>query len=143
MGFSIGEVANQLDMTAYTIRYYDKMGLLAKMQRDECGKRIFSREDIDRLGVIKCLKQTGMPVADIKEFIKLYARHDDTIDMKKQMIVKQKEMLEEKIAFLEECVEQSKFKLWFYDNIVQNHVEPPYSDENYMEWKRRYNENKG
>ncbi len=138
MGYSISEVAKKLDITAYTIRYYDKMGLLTKMERDESGKRCFSKEDIDRLAVIKCLKLTGMTVADIKKFIMLYSVETDTLERKREMITLQKKMLEEKVEFLNQCIEQSDFKLWFYDHMVIDGVEPEYSDESYQSWKQAY-----
>ncbi|MFI3206746.1 MAG: MerR family transcriptional regulator [Clostridia bacterium] len=136
MGRNISDVAKQFDMTNSSIRYYDKLGLLSGVQRVEGGKRCFTQEDIDRLSVIRCLKNTGMTMADIKDFLDLNGGNE--IKEKRQMIVHQKEILEEKVTQLNEFIEQSEFKIWFFDNIVIDGVEPPYSDESFEMWKTQF-----
>ncbi len=136
----ISDVAKRLDISASTIRYYDKLELLTNMKRDENGIRWFTQEDIDRLAIILCLKKTGMSMHDMKEFMNIYSDKCTCIEEKVGRIQRQKAILLDKIHELEECVEQSDFKLWFYEHIVVDGVEPPYSDESYAEWKRRYEE---
>ncbi len=142
MGQRISEVAKQFDITASTIRYYDKLGLLTKISRDESGVRCFTQEDIDRLGVIRCLKNTGMTMSGIKEFMDIYSTETGSVEKKRERIQKQKEILEEKIKVLQEHIEQSDFKLWFFDHVVVDGVEPPYSDESYEAWQASYREYK-
>ncbi len=136
----ISDVAKQLNISASTIRYYDKLGLLTNMKRDENKIRIFNQEDMDRLAIILCLKKTGMSMQDMKEFMKIYSEDCKHIPEKVERIRRQKEILVNKINELEECVEQSDFKLWFYEHIVVDGIEPPYSDESYAGWKRKYQE---
>ncbi len=136
----ISDVAKRLDISASTIRYYDKLELLTDMKRDENGIRWFTQEDIDRLAIILCLKKTGMSMSDMKEFMNIYADKCTCIEEKVARIQRQKTILLDKIHELEESVEQSDFKLWFYEHIVVDGVEPPYSDESYAEWKRKYEE---
>jgi len=69
MTYSIGEVARMLGLTIYTLRYYDKKGLLPNLKRTPSGTRIFVDSDIDTLKVIECLKNTGVPIKEIKNFI--------------------------------------------------------------------------
>ena len=139
MGQKISDVAKQFHITTSTIRYYDKLGLLTKISRDDSGIRCFTQEDIDRLGVIRCLKNTGMTMSDIKDFIKLYSTETGIVEKKRERIEKQKELLEEKVRVLEEHIDHSNFKLWFFDHMVEDGVEPPYTDESYEEWQRDYN----
>ena len=134
MGKNIGDVAKMFSMTSYAIRYYDKIGLLSGVQRLEGGKRSFSQEDIDCLSVIRCLKDTGMSMNDIKAFMEVYSLEGNHIPQKRAMIEKQKSDLEEKVKILQKQIEHSDFKLWFFDNIAKNGVEPPYSDESYESW---------
>ena len=58
--FTIGQVANLKKISTYTLRYYDEKGLLPKVMRDQNGTRHFTREDLQWLDMIKCLKNTGM-----------------------------------------------------------------------------------
>ena len=65
MEYSIGQVAEKLNLPCSTIRYYDKEGLLPFIQRKNSGVRVFSDSDINMLTIIECLKNTGMPIKDI------------------------------------------------------------------------------
>ena len=64
MRYSIGQVAQKMGLTAHTLRYYDKEGLLPFVKKNSSGLRMFSDEDIDWLVVIECLKGTGMQLKD-------------------------------------------------------------------------------
>lgn len=65
MSYSISEVAEKLNLTVYTLRYYDKEGLMPFVERSSNGTRLFKDSDIDALKVIECLKSTGMPIKEI------------------------------------------------------------------------------
>ncbi len=136
----ISDVVKRLDIPASTIRYYDNSGLLTRMKRDENGIRQFTQEDIDRLAIILCLKKTGMSMTDMKEFMKMYSDGHPHLEEKIDRIQRQKRILQDKIRELEECIKQNDFKLWFYQNIVVDGVEPPYTDESYAMWKHQYEE---
>ena len=69
MAYSISEVAQKLNLTVYTLRYYDKEGLMPFVERTPSGTRLFKESDIGALKVIECLKSTGMPIKEIKSFI--------------------------------------------------------------------------
>ena len=60
MRYSIGQVAKKLGLTAHTLRYYDKEGLLPFVRKGSSGARVFEDEDVDWLIIIECLKGTGM-----------------------------------------------------------------------------------
>lgn len=66
--FSISEVAKETGFSPYTLRYYEKIGLLAKPTRHS-GKRKYTVGDIHLLQFIKKLKNTGMSLEDIQEFL--------------------------------------------------------------------------
>ena len=64
---SIGEIANKLDMSQRTIRYYEEIGLLNSIKRVEGGRRIYTAEDLRRLKLIKRLKIMGMTLSEMQE----------------------------------------------------------------------------
>jgi DNA-binding transcriptional MerR regulator len=64
---SIGEIANKLDMSQRTIRYYEEIGLLNSIKRVEGGRRIYTDEDLRRLKLIKRLKIMGMTLSEMQE----------------------------------------------------------------------------
>ena len=69
MRYSIGQVAKKLGLTAHTLRYYDKEGLLPFVRKGSSGARVFEDEDVDWLIIIECLKGTGMQLKDIKKYM--------------------------------------------------------------------------
>ena len=67
--YTIGEVAKMYGIAPSALRYYDKEGLLPFIERTEGGARLFKEEDLEWLTTIECLKDTGMPIKMIKQFI--------------------------------------------------------------------------
>ena len=91
MGYSIGEAAKKAGLSAYTLRYYDKEGLLPFVERTPSGFRIFKDSDLEWLAVISCLKSSGMSIKDIKKFINWCMEGDSTLEKRLNMFKKQKE----------------------------------------------------
>ncbi|MGF7437177.1 MerR family transcriptional regulator [Lentilactobacillus senioris] len=67
--YSIHEVAELFDLPISTIRYYDKKGLLPFVAKNEAGNREFTRADLGFIKTICCLKNTGMPIKNIRQYI--------------------------------------------------------------------------
>ena len=80
MVYTVGEMAKKLDVPASTLRYYDKEGLLPFVERSSGGIRMFQESDFEWLQVIGCMKKAGMSIRDIRQYIELALRGDDTID---------------------------------------------------------------
>ncbi|WP_077595898.1 MerR family transcriptional regulator [Oceanobacillus kimchii] len=88
--YSISEVANKLNLTVYTLRYYDKEGLLPFVERKDNGTRLFKESDIEALHIIECLKSTGMPIKEIKNFIDWCGEGDATLQQRYDLFVERK-----------------------------------------------------
>jgi MerR family transcriptional regulator, repressor of the yfmOP operon len=74
----IGEVADMLQITTRTIRYYEEFGIMAPPQRLEGGMRIYGKEDITRLKFILKLKELGISLKEMQELADIYRSHKDT-----------------------------------------------------------------
>ncbi len=68
-GLTIGELAKQLQLNPKTIRYYEEVGLLPEPQRSESGYRLYSRDEMERLQLVKRAKLLGLSLAEIKEIV--------------------------------------------------------------------------
>ncbi len=115
MKYSIGEVAKSLNIPISTLRYYDKEGLFLNMKKDKSGNRIFTENHIETLKVIHCLKMSGLQIKDIKEFMYLASLGDESILKRKEIFLKQKENVLQKINELKEALELIEFKCWYYE----------------------------
>lgn len=115
MSYSIGQVADELGITIDTIRYYDKSGLLPFVKRNSIGRREFSANDLHLMRTIICLKNAGVPVADISKFIELRLVGDATLDQRYQLLKSHELDLQQQISDLQDTMSYLKFKEWYYE----------------------------
>lgn len=115
MFYTIGEMAKKMGVAPSTLRYYDKEGLLPFVERSGGGIRMFKGEDIEWLSIIECLKKTGMPIKEIKQFIDWCIEGDSTIDKRLELIDRQRERVHEQMAQLEKTLDTLDYKHWYYE----------------------------
>lgn len=115
MGYSIAEVAEKTHLTPHTLRYYEKEGLLPFVDRSESGNRDFKEKDLELLELICCLKNTGMPIKQIKEYIQLCLKGDNTIDVRREIFIKHREEVISQIAELQRNLDKINYKINFYN----------------------------
>lgn len=96
MGYTIKEVAEKLNISQYTLRYYDKEGLIPYLKREKNGIRRYTDEDIDWINMIISLRNIDMPITKIHEYITLYLQGDKTIEQRRELIQKYKRFIENK-----------------------------------------------
>ncbi|WP_145408906.1 MerR family transcriptional regulator [Paenibacillus xylanexedens] len=118
MTYSIGEVAKKLDLTVYTLRYYDREGLMPFVERTANGTRLFKESDIDFLKIIQCLKATGMPIKDIKDFIAWCSEGDSTLKQRYDMFTERRASVEAQIAELQKTMEVIDHKCAYYESAL-------------------------
>ncbi|WP_374955140.1 MerR family transcriptional regulator [Paenibacillus sp. PCH8] len=114
MTYSISEVAKKLDLTVYTLRYYDKEGLMPFIERTTSGTRLFKDSDIDFLKIIQCLKMTGMPIKDIRDFIEWCSEGDATLKQRSDMFNERKASVEAQMEELRKTMEVIEHKCDYY-----------------------------
>ncbi|GGH20927.1 MerR family transcriptional regulator [Paenibacillus segetis] len=131
--YSVKEVAKLLNLTEHTIRYYTDKGLVPTIQRDKNNNRLFDDESINWLTGVKYLKQCGMSVEAIKNYVDLCLSGDSTIQERYQIILEHKATA---LAQLEEAKLKAKYmedKAKHYLDII-NHVIP--DDTNPAKWDK-------
>lgn len=131
--YTVKEVAELLDLTVHTIRFYTDKGLVPGLQRDKNNNRIFNDDSIHWLTGAKNLKKCGMSVEDIKKYVDLCLEGDATIEERYEIIRKQKEAV---LAQLEEVKFMAEFitnKEEHYRDII-NQVIP--DDTNPAYWPK-------
>lgn len=91
MNYTIGQVAKMNHLSISQLRYYDNQGLLPFLKRTEKGDRVFNEGALKFLEIILCLKDTGMPIKDIKQFVDWSMNGEDATPQRLEML-KQHEM---------------------------------------------------
>ena len=83
--YTIQDVSKKTGLTAHTLRYYEKEGLITGVERSQGGIRQYTDEDLERLGLIRCLKNTGMSIQEIARFVQLTHEGDHTLEEKSEI----------------------------------------------------------
>ena len=116
--YTIKEAAEKMNLPASTIRYYDKQGLLPFVQRSGSGYRMFSDKDIGLLNMIECLKQTGMPIKEIKQFCQWVQQGDASLQQRFDMFQERRKAVQEQMAQLEKTMKVIEYKCWYYETAL-------------------------
>ncbi len=114
MTYSIGDISKMLDISISTLRYYDQKGLLPLVNRTSGNIRVFDDTDVECLKMIECLKNTGMPLKDIKQFFEWCEEGDSTIDQRYELFIHQKKKTEKQISLLQNALDRINYKCEFY-----------------------------
>lgn len=114
MELTISEAAKKTNLTAHTIRYYDKEGLLPFVERTNSGIRYFKENDIESLEIINCLKATGMPIKEIKTFVDWCIEGDATLKERYEMFLERKSVVEAQMLDLQKALDRINYKCWYY-----------------------------
>jgi DNA-binding transcriptional MerR regulator len=119
MLYTVGEMAKKFNVAPSTLRYYDKEGLLPFLERSSGGIRMFKEDDMGWLTIIDCLKQIGMPIKNIKEFVNWCMEGDSTIEQRLDLIDTQSDAVQKQIKDLQEMLHILEYKHWYYETAKQ------------------------
>jgi len=114
--YTISQAAKKMNLTTYTLRYYDREGLLPSIKRNEWGNRIFTPDDLEMLSVVCCLKNTGMSIKDIKKFTDWQNQGNYTLHARNDMLLRHKENVLKQIDSLKKNLHLIDRKLSYYQN---------------------------
>lgn len=118
MSYSIKEIADKMNVTTATLRYWDSEGLLPDVKREN-GRRVFEDKDFKWLRVLNCMKSINMPIKKIKEYIQLAQKGDSTLQARYEIILEQKQLIQNQISELNTCLEEFKYKEWYYETAIK------------------------
>ena len=118
MSYSIGQVAERTGLSAYTLRNYEKEGLLPFVQKNASGLRVYSDSDISWLSMIECLKATGMPIKEIRQYIEWYKEGDATLSKRLELFRKRRLTVMQELSKLQKILGKVEFKIRLYEKAV-------------------------
>lgn len=115
---TIAEVGRKYQMTPDTLRYYERVGLIPAVQRTSGGIRDYQEGDCRWIEFIKCMRGAGLPVEMLIEYVKLFQQGDETIEVRKTLLMEQRELLAAHIAEMQATLSRLDLKIERYDNII-------------------------
>jgi DNA-binding transcriptional MerR regulator len=120
---SISEVSAKFNIPESTLRYYEKQGLLPLIERDKAGRRLFSENQILLFETVICLKNTRMPISDIKQYIGWVVEGDKTIELRLEMMKNHKQAVLAEISLMTESLKGIDVKITRYSKRTQERKE--------------------
>lgn len=112
---TIKEVAEKYDISADTLRYYERVGMIPKVTRRPNGIRDYQESDLGWVELAICMRSAGLPIEVMIEYVKLYKEGDNTIPARLELLQEQMNALKEQKAQIESTVERLAYKISKYE----------------------------
>ena len=113
--YSPSEAAAKTGFSLDTLRYYERLGLmLQEIRRSSGGRRRFSETDVLWLRMLRCLRETGMPLAEMLRFTALVRAGEETVPERLGLLEEHDRRIEEQVAQLRERQQQIREKIGYY-----------------------------
>jgi len=112
--FSPAQTAQRSGFSLDTLRYYERIGLLDHVERTSSGHRRFGEDDLEWLEVLRCLRDTGMPIAQMLRYAELARGGDDTFTERLSLLTEHDAQVQERIAVLQAQREHLQDKIDWY-----------------------------
>ncbi len=114
--YTIRQICEKTGLSAHTLRYYEKEGLLSHISRSKGGIRQYSEEDLESLGLICCLKNTGMPLQEIARFVRLTQEGEHTLRERCELLRRHRANVVARMEEMQRHLDKVTWKLNFFSD---------------------------
>lgn len=110
---TIKEVSEKFNISQDTLRFYEKEGLIQNVPRKN-GIRNYGQKEIDSISFVICMRSAGLSIEVLREYLTLCKQGDSTIEQRKALLIKQREILKSKIDDMQNAYEKLNYKIDVY-----------------------------
>src|SRR5512140_1541214 len=114
----IAEVSERYGLSLDTLRYYERVGLIPTVNRNESGIRDYNELDLRRVDFIKCMRSAGLPVEVLIEYVALVQKGDKTIEARKEILIEQRKLLVHRMSEMQKTLDILNHKIAVYEKAV-------------------------
>ncbi|MDP4160664.1 MAG: MerR family transcriptional regulator [Bacillota bacterium] len=115
---TIAEVSEKYDLTQDTLRYYERIGLIPHVNRNKSGIRDYTEEDCRWVEFIKCMRNAGLPIEALIEYVTLFKQGAETIGARKELLTEQRKQLIQRMVDMQKTLERLNYKIESYEQSV-------------------------
>lgn len=115
---TIAEVSKKYALSIDTLRYYERIGLIPKVQRSRSGIRDYSESDLNWVEFIKCMRAAGIPVEALIEYVALFQQGERTVEARKQILIEQRDLLAARVEELQQTLNRLNRKIDNYEQLM-------------------------
>lgn len=115
---TIAEVSEKYNISQDTLRYYERIGLIPRVNRNKSGIRDYTEEDCRWIEFIKCMRSAGLSIEVLIEYVQLVQQGDSTIEARKELLIEQRNQLIRKIEEMQKTLERLNYKISVYEQKI-------------------------
>ncbi|MCC5465129.1 MerR family transcriptional regulator [Pelosinus baikalensis] len=115
---TITEVSEKFDISQDTLRYYERIGLLPRVNRNKSRIRDYTEDDCKWVEFIKCMRSAGLPIEVLIEYIGLFQQGDETIDARKELFIEQRKLLITRMEDMRKTLERMDYKIAMFERAI-------------------------
>lgn len=119
---TIKEVSEEFGISQDTLRYYERVGLIPPVTRTSSGNRDYQESDLGWVENTVCMRNAGVPIEALIEYVKLYQMGDTTFEARRQLLQEQYDALQEQKEQIEATMKRLAYKVSRYEKAVQTGV---------------------
>lgn len=112
---TITEVCRKFDLSADTLRYYERIGLLPHVNRNKSGIRDYTEEDCKWVEFIKCMRTAGLSIEVLAEYVTLFQQGDSTVEARKELLIDQRNQLQTRVEEMQKTLDRLNGKIERYE----------------------------
>lgn len=116
--YTMKEACQQTQLPYETLKFYCNQGLVPNVKRDKNNRRIFDDRDIAWINSLSCLKNCGMSLSEMKEYIQLCLLGESSIPQRKAILDLKRKALVEQLQQVQNCIDYIDWKQGFYDDVL-------------------------
>ena len=120
---TIAEVSKRFAISADTLRYYERIGLIPPVPRTKSGIRNYDEDSCRWVELMKCMRGAGVQIEALIEYVALFQRGEDTTEARRTILVEQREQLETRMAEMQATLERLHQKIVYYDDCAGHCME--------------------
>ena len=119
-GMTIQQAAGETGLSAHTLRYYERIGLISPVDRAPNGHRRYTEHDVGWIGFLNKLRSTGMPIAKMKQYADLQRQDGDTLAERLALLEEHRREVKKRIQELEDNLAVIEHKIGYYSEVQEN-----------------------
>jgi DNA-binding transcriptional MerR regulator len=119
---TIQEVAKATGLTPHTLRYYERIGLIHPINREENTRRIYTADDVGWIDFLLKLRATGMSIKDMQRYAELQRQGDETLPERVEMLMSLRDKVESHIEEMNEYLKLIHYKIDYYSKVVEEQM---------------------
>lgn len=116
---TIQEVAKATGLTPHTLRYYERIGLIHPINREENTRRCYTVDDVGWIEFLLKLRATGMSIKDMQQYAELQRQGDETLSERVEMLKSLRDKVESHIEEMNEHLKLIHYKIDYYSKVVE------------------------